>query len=89
MQHYNIVITGKVQGVFFRSTARRIANELGLTGFARNETDGSVYVEAEGDELQLKRFLDWCRKGPERAAVDKVVHNSADPVGYGSFEIRQ
>ena len=58
--------------MFFRDSARRQANELGVTGFARNEPDGTVYIEAEGDEKTLEKFLVWCRQGPAQAKVEKV-----------------
>ena len=61
-----------VQGVFFRHSAKLKAQELGINGFIRNEGDGSVYSEAEGTKEKLDKFLEWCRKGPSLAAVDKV-----------------
>ena len=70
--HYVIKISGKVQGVFFRARTKDKATELGINGFVRNENDGSVYVECEGDETILKEFIAWCHHGPERARVDKV-----------------
>ncbi len=72
MAHLDIKVFGRVQGVFFRDSARMKAEELGLAGFARNEPDGSVYIEAEGEEDALKEFLAWCGKGPEFAKVTKV-----------------
>ncbi len=67
-----IKIFGRVQGVFFRHTAKIKADESGLKGLARNEDDGSVYIEAEGDEKNLKRFLEWCKKGPPLANVERI-----------------
>ena len=71
-QHLNIKIHGQVQGVFFRHSARQKAEELGIKGFAGNEPDDSVYIEAEGEEENLKKFLDWCRQGPDSAEVKKT-----------------
>jgi len=71
-QHLNIKIHGQVQGVFFRESARQKAEELGIKGFARNEPDDSVYIEAEAEEENLKKFLDWCRQGPASAEVKKA-----------------
>lgn len=71
-KHLSIRIYGTVQGVFFRHSAREKARELNIRGFARNDDDGSVYIEAEGDEAALEQFLAWCRKGPPQAAVEKV-----------------
>ncbi len=64
-----IVVTGRVQGVFFRAGARDEARRLGIGGFARNEPDGSVLIEAEGSPLAVERFQDWCGAGPPRAEV--------------------
>ena len=61
-----------VQGVFFRQTTRKVARRLGLTGFVKNMPDGSVYIEAEGSEDKLYELLDFAKKGPEYARVDKV-----------------
>lgn len=73
MKHLNIKITGKVQGVFFRAEAKKKAEELGLFGFIRNEEDGSVYVELEGEEGFIQEFAKWCKDGgPELAATEKV-----------------
>ncbi|MCX6765750.1 MAG: acylphosphatase [Candidatus Moranbacteria bacterium] len=72
MWHLRIKIYGRVQGVFFRHSAREKAEELGISGFARNEPDGTVYIEAEGGKVKLEKFLEWCRKGPPLARVEKV-----------------
>lgn len=73
MKHFNIKIYGLVQGVFFRATAKEQADKLGITGFAKNKPDGSVYIEAEGEENNLNRFVIWCNKGPQMAQVGKVI----------------
>ena len=70
--HVTIRIRGRVQGVLFRHAAKREAATLGITGFVRNEPDGSVYIEAEGKRDALRTFTDWCRKGPMFARVDSV-----------------
>lgn len=72
LKHLKIKIYGRVQGVFFRWEAGEKAKELGITGFAENAPDGSVYIEAEGEEENLKAFLDWCKKGPPVAGVEKA-----------------
>ena len=63
MTHFNIKIFGEVQGVFFRHSARLKAREIGITGFVKNEPDGAVYMEAEGDEKTLGQFLEWRKRG--------------------------
>jgi len=65
-------ITGDVQGVGFRDAAYWKARKSYISGFVMNETDGSVYIEAEGEEETLRDFLAWCRKGPITAKVNAV-----------------
>lgn len=72
IKHLKIKVFGLVQGVLFRQSARAKALELNLTGFVRNLSDGSVYLDAEGEEAQLLALLDWCRRGPPAAEVQKV-----------------
>lgn len=69
MKHLDIKIYGQVQGVFFRYSAKEKADELKISGFARNEPDSAVYIEAEGEESRLNKFLEWCRQGPETAKI--------------------
>lgn len=65
-------IYGTVQGVFYRISSKKKAEDLGISGFVRNEEDGSVYIEAEGDETALKKFVEWCYIGPEGAKVNNI-----------------
>lgn len=67
-----IIVTGRVQGVFFREETRRAATGLGVAGWVRNRRDGSVEAIAEGDPAAVDRLLDWCRSGPPLARVDGV-----------------
>lgn len=89
ISHYNIRVYGKVQGVWFRDTTRKKALELEITGFVRNEQDGSVYIEAEGDESSLEKLVEWCHVGPERAAVTSVEVETGTFVSFTSFEIHR
>ena len=73
-------IFGEVQGVAFRYEALRMAEELDIRGFARNEPDGSVYIEAEAGERDLFLFLKWCRRGPALARVEKVEYEFSDVI---------
>ncbi len=88
-KHFKIKVKGKVQGVFFRASAADEAQQLGLNGFTRNEADGSVYIEAEGDEASLKLFLKWCSAGPSRAVVESVSKEEGNLQNYMTFEIRR
>jgi acylphosphatase len=89
VRHVDIHVSGRVQGVFFRATAKEVASSLGLCGFVRNEQDGSVYIEAEGEIEKLDSFLDWCRKGPPRAAVSNVDITDGEMRGFKEFAIRR
>ena len=66
------LVRGRVQGVFFRSSAQREAKRLGLTGWVKNLADGTVEIVAEGDDDALKEFLGWVQRGPPAARVERV-----------------
>ena len=72
LQHLDIRVHGLVQGIGFRATSRARAAGLGLSGFVRNEPDGTVYIEVEGPEPALTDFCEWCRRGPPGAEVERV-----------------
>lgn len=63
------------------------AKRLGLSGFVRNEPDGSVYIEAEGDEEALEQLVQWCHDGSPQAVVEKVEVNEASPSSHQDFVI--
>jgi acylphosphatase len=84
-----MIISGRVQGVFFRQSAADRAHDLGLKGFARNLTDGSVEIVAEGVRRNLEMLLAWARQGPPRARVDDVRAEWGDFQGqFSGFAIR-
>lgn len=85
--HINIRITGKVQGVTFRETTKYVADQSGVRGFIRNEADGSVYAEAEGEQWELDSFLEWCNDGPDRAKVEDCVVTSGELKNFTDFVI--
>ena len=70
MRHVSINVIGKVQGVFFRASTKEKADELMINGTVRNNEDGSVTIEAEGEEQALEKFIRWCKQGPRLARVD-------------------
>lgn len=86
-KHLNIKIYGLVQGVFFRTTTKEQADKLGLTGFTENKSDGSVYIEAEGEENQLNQFIKWCNQGPVMASVEKVVVTEDKLNNFSRFDV--
>ena len=73
MKRISIIVSGKVQGVFFRISTEKKAKGIGVTGFVRNEENGNVYIEAQGTEKQLDDLVEWCKRGPDRARVDEVI----------------
>lgn len=89
IKHIKIKVYGRVQGVFFRDKTKKKALLLNLKGFVRNEKDGSVYIEAKGDEENLSKLLDWCRKGPIQAKVEKVEYDYMDSllIDFNNFKI--
>ena len=87
LKHFNIRVYGMVQGVFFRESARTHAHALDINGFARNESDGSVYIEVEGEEENLKQFVEWCHRGPERADVMRVEVEESELENLPPFEV--
>lgn len=86
--HRTIRVRGRVQGVRFRVTAQGEADRLGLHGYARNEPDGAVYIEVEGDPYALDVFVCWCRSGPMFAHVEHVDVQEGDVCDLRDFEIR-
>lgn len=84
-----ILITGKVQGVFFRQSTKQKAEELGIKGWVRNQPDGSVLAEIEGSQQALIVMEAWLKLGPENAKVEKLIIQPGEEKGYTGFEIRK
>lgn len=88
MKRAHILVSGRVQGVFFRAHVRALAHRLGLKGFVRNLPDGRVEVVAEGDEQRLAELISWCHHGPPEALVSGVEVSWEPPTGaFGEFAI--
>jgi acylphosphatase len=83
-----VVVHGRVQGVFFRETARRRAQTAGVTGWVRNRPDGAVEAVFEGEREAVERLVDFCREGPRGARVDWVDVLAEDPEGLRDFDVR-
>lgn len=79
------IISGRVQGVFFRASTRERAQRLKLSGYAKNMLDGSVEVLACGDEVAIDLLEHWLQHGPPSARVDGVVRMPADALGTEGF----
>jgi len=89
MKCLQIIIRGKVQGVWFRVSTRNKAQELSVCGIVKNQLDGSVYVEAEGDENSLKHFIEWCYEGSEFSRVDTVEISEMERNFFSDFQIKR
>ena len=76
-----VYVHGLVQGVFFRANTRKVAKRLGLRGYVRNLPDGRVEAVFEGDEENVRKAIEWCRKGPPLARVEKVEVVWEEPRG--------
>ena len=84
------IISGTVQGVFFRASAQREARKLDLTGWVKNLPDGTVELEAQGESENVDRLLEWCWQGPPEAEVARVSSEVvAEVEGEGTFEVRR
>lgn len=87
VKHLNIIIFGRVQGVFFRHFSKVEAQKLEIKGLVKNLPDGSLYLEAEGEEKNLEKFTKWCRKGPSFAKVEQIKVSETPPKNFNKFEI--
>ncbi len=80
---------GRVQGVFFRASTVERAVELGLTGWVRNNPDGTVEAVFEGEDVQIEKMLEWCKEGPPLAHVTRLDVVEEPYVGeFSDFKIR-
>jgi len=86
--HKNIRISGRVQGVGFRYTARSMASIIGVKGFVRNLPNGDLYIEAEGIDSQLEEYIQWCRQGPPRAKINYIDIYDGEVAGFKEFLVR-
>ena len=89
MPTIHLLIQGKVQGVFYRASAKEVALALSLTGWVRNTDEGHVEAIASGTDSALQKFVDWCNKGPEKAIVTNVQVTQMEEETFKSFQIRR
>lgn len=85
---YRITISGKVQNVGFRFYAVKTAAEFSIDGFVKNEPDGSVYIEAEGEMDSLETFVHWCRRGPQWAMVERFDIQEQPLMNHKGFRVK-
>ncbi len=88
MRCFHLIVSGKVQGVFFRDNTRKKAMELGLTGYVKNLPDGNVEVVLEGIEYKIKELIDFIKGGPGYAKVTDIRIQKKFPVAFKTFEVR-
>lgn len=85
----HVIISGKVQGVWFRASTKDKAEQLGICGWVRNTFDGNVEAVFEGEEYLIQEMLDWCRHGPSSAKVENVeVEKQTPSNGFDVFSIK-
>ena len=82
-----VVVSGRVQGVFFRDSVRRRAEGAGVAGWVRNTPEGTVEAVFEGDPAAVDDLVEFCRRGPSRAKVASVEVAEEDPEGLAGFEV--
>jgi acylphosphatase len=86
---YKIIVKGKVQGVAYRFNAQAVGHKLNLTGYVKNQFDGSVFAHVEGKEDDINKFIDWCYLGSRLAKVSEVAAEETEFVGFQTFEIKK
>lgn len=87
MPTIHLLIKGKVQGVFFRATAKEVADEIGVTGWVKNTPDGNVETLVTGSKEQLDKFVAWCKVGPRRANVTDVITTEQEETPFKDFSV--
>jgi acylphosphatase len=84
---YRVLVSGRVQGVFFRDTCRKMAEQYGVSGWVRNRPDGRVEAVFEGPEDAVRRLLEWAHDGPRSAVVEDVSAQAEPAEGLSGFQI--
>ena len=87
MQTISITVKGKVQGVYYRASAQNKAREFSITGQIKNLKNNDVYIIATGEEMDLRKFIDWCRQGPPSARVTELISEALPLQMFPSFDI--
>lgn len=87
MKTVRLIIKGKVQGVFYRATAKDVADLTGVKGWVRNLPDKNVELFATAPEETLQKFISWCKQGPPKARVDEVIIEELDLQEFNNFKV--
>ncbi len=88
MKRVRVLVSGRVQGVFYRATCAARARELGVAGWVRNLPDGRVEAAFEGEDAAVDAMVAWCREGPPYARVEGVEVIQEEPLGGAGFRVR-
>ena len=88
MKALNIIVSGKVQGVFFRQRTKQVADKLNVKGFVQNRGDGTVYIEAEAEDETMEQFIGYCKKGTPQSTVEKISVSEITFTGFKQFIVR-
>jgi len=84
----HVIISGRVQGVFYRANTRGKAIKIRVNGWVKNLSNGNVEAIFEGEKNKVEEMIEWCKKGPIGARVDDVSVTWKEPKGFKSFELR-
>ena len=87
MPTHHLLIKGKVQGVFYRASAKKVAEKLNMTGWIKNTDGGNVEAMVTGNREQLDQFIFWCKKGPEKAQVSDVIVTEKNAAMFKDFKV--
>ena len=87
MKTIRLTIKGKVQGVFYRATAKDVADLIGVKGWVRNLPDNNVEITVTAPEETLQKFINWCKQGPPKAKVEEVIVEELDLEEFNGFRI--
>lgn len=85
----HVIISGKVQGVWYRASTKQMADQIGITGWVRNTSEGNVEAIFEGEKKLINEMIEWCNQGPPLAKVDNVtIKKMENEKNFDSFMIK-
>lgn len=87
MKTIRMIVKGKVQGVYYRASAKKTADQLNISGWIKNLPDRNVEIKASASEENLQKFIDYCRQGPPGAAVQEIVVEDIPEELFNDFRI--
>ena len=87
MPTVHLIIQGKVQGVFYRASAKKTADTIGIMGWVKNTNAGHVEILAKGNTADLEVFINWCKQGPPKALVTNLLVTEKEEEAFTTFEV--